>query len=176
MSRRLFLCLLLMLLVASESLAEAPQVRFRLRSLSGERFDSQQAQGPMILSFFFTRCPPCLEEMPALLRKVTSLPTPVHLLFVNPYVPELGITEAPDTERSIRRFAQQLGIPESVVYFDELGSVTRRFTRAHLFPQAQAYGTLLLFPSLVVLKADGTVQWVQEGSAPDFLEQLEAAL
>ena len=40
---------------------------FRIRNLSGEQFDLRKHQGqPIVLSFFFTRCPPCIKEMPAL--------------------------------------------------------------------------------------------------------------
>ncbi len=176
MSRRLILCLLLITFLVAEAGAQTPQLRFRLRSLTGERLDSQQASGTLVLSFFFTRCPPCFEEMPALLQMMRQRGAEDRLLFINPYVPELGITDQPDTQASIRRFAQQLGLPESRLFFDELGSVTKRFARAGLFPQAQEYGTLMLFPSIVVMDPDGSVRWVLEGSAPDFLEQLSQAL
>lgn len=40
---------------------------FNLKSLSGEIFSSEQLKGkPTLINFWFTQCPPCIDEMPAL--------------------------------------------------------------------------------------------------------------
>jgi thiol-disulfide isomerase/thioredoxin len=175
--RILLSALLLGVLLATSGVGWAqdkPSVRFRIRSLSGALFDSRQAAEPLVLSFFFTRCPPCLEEMPALWRRMQAQGREAQLLFVNPYVPELGIQDQPDTERRIREFVRKLGLPEERVFFDELGTLAKRLARAEAFPQAQRLGTLMLFPSIVVLK-QGQIQRVLEGSDPEFLQQIEAS-
>jgi len=170
--------LVLGLLVTATATAWAePEVRpFRIRNLAGERFDSRQATGPVVLSFFFTRCPPCIREMPALHQFMQERGVTARLLFVDPYVRELGIPDAPDHERQIRRFVRELGLPETTVYFDELGTLAKKFARAGVFPQAQKLGTLLIFPTLVVVDTDHKVRLVLEGSPPDFLEQVAEVL
>ena len=157
--------------------AQEREVRtFRIRSLTGERFDSRQATGSVVLSFFFTRCPPCIREMPALLKFMRERGATERLLFVDPYVRELGVPDAPDSERQIRRFVRQLGVPEERVYFDEIGTLAKKFARAGVFPQANHLGILLLFPTLVVIDAEHRVRLVLEGPPPDFLARIEEAL
>ena len=159
------------------TLAQEREVRtFRIRSLTGEQFDSRRAGGSLVLSFFFTRCPPCIREMPALLKFMQKRGATERLLFVDPYVSELEIADAPDSERQIRRFVRQLGVPEERVYFDEIGTLAKKFARAGVFPQANRLGILLLFPTLVVIDAEHRVRLVLEGPPPDFLARIEEAL
>ena len=169
--------LALWMLATAPVCAQEREVRtFRIRSLAGERFDSRQATGPVVLSFFFTRCPPCIREMPALLKFMQKRGATERLLFVDPYVSELEIADAPDSERQIRRFVRQLGVPEERVYFDEIGTLAKKFARAGVFPQANRLGILLLFPTLVVIDAEHRVRLVLEGPPPDFLARIEEAL
>ena len=78
---------------------------FRIRSLSGDLFDSRKHLGkPLVLSFFYTRCPPCIKEMPALYEFMSQEGRLEQLLFVDPYVKALEINEVPDTERQIHKF------------------------------------------------------------------------
>ena len=165
------------LICAATGWAEDREVHpFRIRSLAGERFDSRKASGPVVLSFFFTRCPPCIREMPALLKFMRERGATEQLLFVDPYVRELGAPDAPDSERQIRRFVRQLGVPEERVYFDEIGTLAKKFARAGVFPQANRLGILLLFPTLVVIDAEHRVRLVLEGPPPDFFARIEEAL
>jgi len=157
--------------------AEDPEVHpFRIRSLAGERFDSSKASGPVVLSFFFTRCPPCVREMPALLKLMREREATERLLFVDPYVRELVIQDYPDSERQILSFVRELGIPKAQVYFDEIGTLTKKFARAGVFQQAKRYGTMLIFPTIVVVDSEHRVRLVMEGPPPDFLERLEEVL
>ena len=103
---------------------------FRIRNLSGELFDSRKHLGkPLVLSFFFTRCPPCIKEMPALYEFMLQEGRLEQLLFVDPYVKELENKkfpiEKPNTERQIRNFAENLNIPPQNVYFDEIGTLVK---------------------------------------------------
>jgi thiol-disulfide isomerase/thioredoxin len=175
--RSLALGMAVWLICAATGWAEDREVRpFRIRSLAGERFDSRKASGPVVLSFFFTRCPPCVREMPALLQLMREREATERLLFVDPYVRELGIQDSPDSERQILRFVRELGIPEAQVYFDEIGTLTKKFWRAGVFRQAKRHGTMLIYPTIVVVDAGHKVRLVLEGSPPDFLERIAEVL
>jgi thiol-disulfide isomerase/thioredoxin len=87
--------LLIFLLSLNEvSLAQdRPQIpNFRIRNLSGELFDSRKHQGkPLVLSFFFIRCPPCRKEMPALYKFMSQEGLLEELLFVDSFVKALKL-------------------------------------------------------------------------------------
>jgi hypothetical protein len=95
---------------------------------------------------------------------------------VDPYVRELVIQDYPDSERQILSFVRELGIPKAQVYFDEIGTLTKKFARAGVFQQAKRYGTMLIFPTIVVVDSEHRVRLVMEGPPPDFLERLEEVL
>ena len=82
---------------------------FRIRNLSGELFDSRKHLGkPLVLSFFFTRCPPCIKEMPALYEFMLQEGRLEQLLFVDPYVKSLEINEVPVARVTFNHGSSQL--------------------------------------------------------------------
>ena len=118
---------------------------FRIRSLSGDLFDSRKHLGkPLVLSFFYTRCPPCIKEMPVLYEYMLQEGRVEQLLFVDSYVKALNINDVPDTERQIRKFVFRCGAAFQLVFlnrqyhrrrpsrpcFRSHESQTRRLTRS----------------------------------------------
>ena len=150
---------------------------FRIRNLSGEQFDSRKHQGqPIVLSFFFTRCPPCVKEIPALYKFMQQEGKLEQLLFVDSYVKALKIADTPDTERQIRKFVNSLKIPLESVYFDQIGTLLKRMSQYGAFPQAKRIGTLVVYPSIVVINGSGKLVLSLEGTGPGFLEKIQKAL
>ena len=62
----LFLPIFLFLSVES-TLAQTPP-KFWIRSLEGKRFDSRKEKSPLVISFFFVNCVPCIKEIPDLYK------------------------------------------------------------------------------------------------------------
>ena len=150
---------------------------FRIRNLSGEQFDSRKHQGqPIVLSFFFTRCPPCVKEIPALYKFMQQEGKLEQLLFVDSYVKALKIEDTPDTERQIRKFVNSLNIPLESVYFDQIGTLLKKMTQYGAFPQAKRIGTLVIYPSIVVINGNRKLVLSLEGTGPGFLEKIQKAL
>ena len=150
---------------------------FRIRNLSGEKFDSRKHQGKtLVLSFFFTRCPPCRKEMPALYKFMSQAGLLEQLLFVDPYVKALKIEDEPDTERKIREFINLINIPPERVYFDEIGTLLKKMSHNSAFPQANRLGTLVVYPTIIVIDGSGKLVLSLEGTGPDFLEKIRKKL
>ena len=150
---------------------------FRIRNLSGEQFDSRKHQGqPIVLSFFFTRCPPCIKEMPALYEFMLKEGRLDQLLFVDPYVKALKIEDNPDTERQIRKFINLLNIPPESVYFDQIGTLLKNMSQSGAFPDAKRIGTLVLYPTIIVIDGSGKLVLVLEGTGPGFLDKVKKVL
>ena len=177
---------LIIILVLSSQLSTSPLLLakdleqippFRIRNLSGEQFDSRKHQGkPIVLSFFFTRCPPCVIEIPALYKFMLKEGRLDQLLFVDPYVKALKIEDDPDTERQIRKFINLLNIPPKNVYFDQIGTLLKKMSQYGAFPQAKRLGTLVIYPSIVVINGSGKLVLSLEGTGPGFLEKIQKAL
>ena len=172
--------LLIFLLSLNEvSLAQdRPQLpSFRIRNLSGELFDSRKHLGkPLVLSFFFTRCPPCIKEMPALYEFMGQEGRLEQLLFVDPYVKALEINEVPDTERQIRKFVNSLNIPPERVYFDQIGTLLKKMSQGGAFPKAKRIGTMVVYPTIIVIDDSGKLILSLEGTGPGFLEKIRKVL
>ena len=150
---------------------------FRIRNLSGEQFDSRKhPDQPIVLSFFFTRCPPCVKEIPALYKFMQQEGKLEQLLFVDSYVKALKIVDTPDTERQIRKFVNSLNIPLESVYFDQIGTLLKNMSKYGAFPQAKSIGTLVIYPSIVVINGSGKLILSLEGTGPGFLEKIQKAL
>ena len=150
---------------------------FRIRNLSGEKFDSRKHQGkPLVLSFFFTKCPPCREEMHALYNFMSQEGLLEQLLFVNSYVKALNIDGEPDTERGIRNFIKIINIPPERVYFDEIGTLLKKMSHNSAFPQAKRLGTLVVYPTIIVIDGSGKLVLSLEGTGPGFLEKIRKVL
>ena len=150
---------------------------FRIRNLSGEQFDSRKHQGqPIVLSFFFTRCPPCVKEIPALYKFMQQEGKLEQLLFVDSYVKALKIEDDPDTERQIRKFINLLNIPPKNVYFDQIGTLLKKMSQGGASPKAKRIGTLVIYPTIIVIDGSGKLILSLEGTGPGFLEKIRRVL
>ena len=150
---------------------------FRIRNLSGERFDSRKNLGQtIVLSFFFTHCPPCIKEMPELYKFMRREGRLKQLLFVDAYVKALKITDEPDTERQIRKFIERLNIPPNNVYFDQIGTLLKKMSNNGAFPLAKRIGTLVIYPTIIVIDGSGKLVLALEGTGPGFLDKLKKVL
>ena len=152
---------------------------FRISNLEDNRFDSRKALGePFVISFFFTRCPPCWKEMPELFSYMKKEGRLHQLLFVDSYVKAKGIEvdDNPDTKRMIQKFIEKLKINPANVYFDSLGSLLKKFLRIGAFPKAKAAKTKIIWPTILVISPTGKLVESIEGSRPDFVEIVEKHL
>ena len=150
---------------------------FRIRNLSGDRFDSRKHLGQtIVLSFFFTHCPPCIKEMPELYKFMRREGRLKQLLFVDAYVKALKITDAPDTERQIRKFIERLQIPPNNVYFDQIGTLLKKMSNYGAFPLAKRIGTLVVYPTIIVIDGSGKLVLALEGTGPGFLDKVKKVL
>ena len=113
--------MLTLLLVLATGLALAqPAPQFWIRNLEGQRFDSRKVgDEPIVVSFFFVHCVPCLKEIPELHAFISEQLPEVHLLFIDP------IKE--DSKQDMIGFAERLGVPQKFFYKDSLGIVSRKF-------------------------------------------------
>ena len=153
--------------------------RFRIENLEGKLFDSRKALGePFVISFFFTRCPPCWKEMPELFAYMKKENRLHQLLFVDSYVDAEGIelSENPDTRRMIEKYVEKIKIDPATVYFDTLGSFLKKFIKIGAFPRAKAAKTKVIWPTILVISATGKLVESIEGSRPDFIEVIDKHL
>ena len=153
--------------------------RFRIENLEGKLFDSRKALGePFVISFFFTRCPPCWKEMPQLFDYMKKEDKLDRLLFVDSYVDAEGIelSDNPDTRRMIENFVEKIKINPATIYFDTLGSFLKKFIKIGAFPKAKAAKTKVIWPTILVISATGKLVESIEGSRPDFIEIIEKHL
>ena len=153
--------------------------RFRIENLEGKLFDSRKALGePFVISFFFTRCPPCWKEMPELFSHMKKENRLHQLLFVDSYVDAEGIEvhDNPDTKRLIEQYAEDYKLNPATIYFDTLGSFLKKFIRIGAFPKAKAAKTKVIWPTILVISATGKLVESIEGSRPDFIEVIDKHL
>lgn len=119
--------LLFLLLVPSMSAAAEKAPRFWIKNLNGERFDTKRHKGPILVSFFFVGCVPCIKEIPMLRTFVETKIPHVALLYVDP------IKE--DTQADVEEFAKQLNVPAKYFYRDPLSRLMRKFFKEQIgFP------------------------------------------
>ena len=152
---------------------------FRIENLEGKLFDSRKALGePFVISFFFTRCPPCWKEMPELFSYMKKEGRLHQLLFVDSYVEAEGIEvhDNPDTKRMIEKYAEDFKINPANVYFDTLGSFLKKFIKIGAFPRAKASKTKVIWPTILVISATGKLVESIEGPPPDFIEIIDKHL
>jgi len=153
--------------------------RFRIENLEGKLFDSRKALGePIVISFFYTRCPPCWKEMPELFSYMKKEDRLHQLLFVDSYVDAEGIelSENPDTRRMIEKYVEKIKIDPATVYFDTLGSFLKKFIKIGAFPRAKAAKTKVIWPTILVISATGKLVESIEGPPPDFIEIIDKHL
>ena len=153
--------------------------RFRIENLEEQLFDSRKALGePIVISFFFTRCPPCWKEMPELFAYMKKEDRLHQLLFVDSYVDAEGIelSDYPDTRRLIEQFTEDYKLNPANVYFDTLGSFLKKFIKIGAFPRAKAAKTKVIWPTILVISATGKLVESIEGPPPDFIEIIDKHL
>jgi len=181
-TKKIFITFFMLIFLAGADSAlmaqdQAQLPTFRIRNLSGELFDSRKHLGkPLVLSFFFTRCPPCKKEMPALYEFMSQEGRLEQLIFVDPYVKALEINEVPDTERQIRKFVNSLNIPPERVYFDQIGTLLKKMSQGGAFPKAKRIGTMVVYPTIIVIDDSGKLILSLEGTGPGFLEKIRKVL
>ena len=152
---------------------------FWITNLEGKEFNSSLAKGePIVISFFFTRCPPCWKEMPELFSYMKKEDRLHQLLFVDSYVDAEGIelSDYPDTRRLIEQFAEDYKLNPANVYFDTLGSFLKKFIKIGAFPRAKAAKTKVIWPTILVISATGKLVESIEGPPPDFIEIIDKHL
>ena len=78
-------CLLFIIFSGSLQSMEPMEIRsFWIENLEGKEFNSRKALGePIVISFFFTRCPPCRKEMPELFSYMKKENRLHQLMFVD---------------------------------------------------------------------------------------------
>ena len=124
-----FTIILLLILILSPIEATFGQTppKFWIRSLEGNRFNSNKEKSPYVLSFFFVNCLPCIKEIPLLHKFMTTNYPNVPLLFIDP------IKE--DSKKDIQRFSEKLKVPLSYFYKDSFGSISKKFFKGKMsFP------------------------------------------
>ena len=117
------LILLLSLFFASQSFAAGEPIQFASLNLKGDVYNSKRLNGkPLVVSFFFTTCPPCKAEMPELYKIMKAKGKEKQLLFVDPYNKHLKFTGKLDSKRKVKKFVKKLKIPLDSVNFDAIGA------------------------------------------------------
>ena len=170
-------CLLFIIFSGSLKSMEPMEIRsFWIENLEGKEFNSRKALGePIVISFFFTRCPPCKKEMPELFSYMKKENRLHQLMFVNPYTEMVGIEakDMPDTEEDIKKFIKTYKISPANVYFDEYGSLLKEFVKMGAFPVAKAANTMIVWPTILVISASGKLVESIEGPPSNFIEIIE---
>jgi len=176
----LLACLFINIFSGSLQGMEPMEIRtFRIKNLEGKEFNSSLAKGePIVISFFFTRCPPCKKEMPELFSYMKKENRLHQLLFVDSYVDAEGIelSDYPDTRRLIEKFAEDYKLNPANVYFDTLGSFLKKFIKIGAFPRAKAAKTKVIWPTILVISATGKLVESIEGPPPDFIKIIDKHL
>lgn len=111
----------------------AKPIKFWISNFDGQRFDSRKHKGAIVLSFFFVNCPPCIEEIPALYKLITTEFPQAGLLYVDPL--------EDDNQETITGFAKKLGVPLKYFYHDSLGRLGKKFYKGDMY-----------FPTIIGLK------------------------
>ncbi len=127
---------------------------FTLRTLAGDSISLSDFKGhPVIINFWGTWCPPCLDEMP-LLDAAYQAHHDAGLVVL-----AINGRDQETSTRAVRNFALKLHILFPVL-LDEGGKVRKRYVgRA-------------LFPSSVFIGADGVVRSIRIGQMTDSTLQL----
>ena len=114
--------------------------------------------------------------MPALHQFMSQEGRLEELLFVDSYVKALKIVDEPDTERKIKNFINLYKIPPERVYFDEIGTLLKIMSQSGSFPNAKRIGTLVVYPTIIVIDGSGKLVLSLEGTGPGFLEKIRKVL
>ena len=170
----LLACVLIYFISGSLQAIEPVNIRhFRIENLEGKLFNSRKALGePIVISLFFTSCPPCKKEMPELFSYMKKEGRLHQLLFVDSYVKAKGIEvhDDPDTKILVENFAEKYEIDFANVYFDSLGSFLKKFIKIGAFPKARSANLKVVWPTILVISPTGKLVESIEGVQPDYLE------
>ncbi|MCH7478650.1 MAG: hypothetical protein IIA14_11210 [SAR324 cluster bacterium] len=114
-------CLLMVLAIAFFAPAPAAGrgIKFWISNLEGKRFDSRKHKGPIIISFFFVDCVPCIVEVPQLYKLMSEKYPKAALLYVDPL--------AEDSSGYIKEFADGREVPYAFFYHDPLSTMAKKF-------------------------------------------------
>lgn len=133
---------------------EAPD--FQLTLLDGDRFRLSEQRGNVVLvDFWATWCPPCIESLPYLQRIYESLQGD-DLVFI-------GVSlDRPGAGRQVRNMVERFGL-SYLIGIDEEGDIGALYRAMSI-------------PMLVVVDAEGVVRYQKVGFDPDGMKQVEAEL
>ena len=110
-----------------------PLLQFWISNLEGKRFDSRKHTGPLVISFFFVDCVPCLKEVPQLHALMRNEYPGAPLLFVDPL--------QDDSVSYVKEFANRVKVPYAFFYRDPLARMAKKFFQGRM-----------VFPTIVGLK------------------------
>ncbi len=144
----------LVLLCGSAAAGQVPE--FWIKNLEGTRFDATTRSGPIVVSFFFVGCVPCIKEIPMLYDFMQREFPQAALLFVDPVQDDSG--------RSVAEFAHRLNVPDKFFYRDPLGRLLRKF-----------FSEQIAFPTIVGVR-DGNLVFRLAGINEGSLQTIRDAL
>lgn len=119
---------------------DTPAADLALPDLAGNKRSLRDLRGKVVLlHFWFTRCPPCVEELPSLLKlhkamkgtdfELVTVSVDERLEDVKPFLQRHGLTELPVLYDASRKIPESFGTtkyPESYL-IDREGTVRYRF-------------------------------------------------
>ncbi len=125
---------------------------FRMIAQDGQKLNYKEMRGKVVvLNFFFSSCPPCVEEVPDL--------NELKKKYENRDVFFVAVTF--DENYEIDQFIRKTGFNYNIAgdqrsYIDELGIVS--------------------YPTNIVVGRDGTIQYASTEAKPDIVETLSFAI
>ena len=153
-------CLLMALAIALSAPAPAAgkSYKFWISNLEGKRFDSRKHKGPIIISFFFVDCVPCIVEVPQLYKLMSGKYPKAALLYVDPL--------AEDSSGYIKEFADWREVPYAFFYHDPLSTMAKKFF----------VGKQFVFPTIVGLDSQRKEVFRVHDLKAEALAKIEALL
>ena len=123
---------------------------FELSSINGETISNQTIEGKVtVINFWFTACPPCLEEIPKFNRLINEINNRRNeeIVFIAP---------SSDDEETILKFLKQYGELRSIILPNALS-----FFRTTLASKSG-------FPTTIVVDKSGNIKEYHSGGINDF--------
>ena len=127
--------------------------KYRFKSIDGEKYDSESLKGKIVVvNFWFTRCTPCIKEMPSLNKLVAKYKDREDIVFL-----AFALEEKP----LLRNFLTQHTFDYKI--------------RASSKVVAGKFSTKA-YPTNVIIGKDGLIKEYLEGYAIDIAEQLDQVI